>query len=420
MKKTNKTAINLLLAANAISSIAQGISMLAIPWYFAKANEADTFSLIFMSVNAVAILWIPYAGAIVDRFNRKSVFLGLTFFCGILTTALALVGFFSDFGTPAWAVGLAFAANFLNWSIHYPCLYAFGQEVSQPEDYGKVTSTIEIVGQVTTVTAGALSAILLEGTKADGSVNFFGYTLQLPFQVQSWAIEEIFLVDGLTYFVAFAIILLIRYEPLRVLVAETGSINERLKTGLNFLREKPNLMLFGVLSYCVFVGLLVTMFTTLAPYVQFILLRGGDIFALGDVFYAVGAIGAGLLVHRFFSRYSLPFGVTVLTFVAALAFVALWFNRDVVTMFCILFFLGVANAGVRILRMSYLFAHIPNHLSGRANGIFNLINVATRIVFSAAFALPFFQRTGIVDSMMVFAVFLFAVGGLLIWNYRKF
>jgi len=70
----NKKALYLLLSANAISHFAQGISMLAIPWYFAKhLNAASIFSIIYSIATFASLFWGLYAGTLIDRFPRKNI-----------------------------------------------------------------------------------------------------------------------------------------------------------------------------------------------------------------------------------------------------------------------------------------------------------------------------------------------------------
>ena len=52
--------------------------------------------------------------------------------------------------------------------------------------------------------------------------------------------------------------------------------------------------------------------------------------------------------------------------------------------------LGITNAGVRILRTTYLFSHVPNNIIGRAGSVFSSINVIVRMILIFIFSLPFF------------------------------
>ena len=63
--------------------------------------------------------------------------------------------------------------------------------------------------------------------------------------------------------------------------------------------------------------------------------------------------------------------------------------------------LGITNAGVRILRTTYIFNHIPNNLIGRAGSVFNSLNIIIRMMMIGVFALPFFN----IDDNIRYAYF---------------
>ena len=76
--------------------------------------------------------------------------------------------------------------------MHYPNLYAFGQEITEPKNYGKLNSYIEVQGQTTSVLAGAFAALLLTGTQ-NNMLEIAGFTFHLPFDINAWKIYEVFL-----------------------------------------------------------------------------------------------------------------------------------------------------------------------------------------------------------------------------------
>jgi uncharacterized protein (DUF486 family) len=53
--------------------------------------------------------------------------------------------------------------------------------------------------------------------------------------------------------------------------------------------------------------------------------------------------------------------------------------------------LGITNAGIRILRTTYLFNHIPNNLIGRSTSVFSSINIIVRMTLISVLAIPFFN-----------------------------
>ena len=55
------------------------------------------------------------------------------------------------------------------------------------------------------------------------------------------------------------------------------------------------------------------------------------------------------------------------------------------------FLLGITNAGVRILRTTYIFNHVPNNLIGRTGSVFNTLNIVVRMLLIGLFTFSFFH-----------------------------
>lgn len=380
----NKKALYALLTANAISQFAQGISMLAIPWYFAKQlGEASFFATFYAIATFATLFWGLYAGTLIDKFPRKNIFIGL---CLVSFTVLSIVssyGFYS--GTvPMTLVALVFCFTIFNYNIHYPTLYAFGQEISEKENYGKTNSLLEVIGQTTNVLSGAMAIVLIEGI----DTNVFGYDLE----IQAWSIQQIFALDACTYLIAMALIKSIKYTP----TVEKVAISKenawvRLKEGVQFLKANPLIFLFGNASYTVFIFVLVSTHLLWPMYIDQHLHVEGGIYATTKVLYAIGAVLSGFFITKLLKRINTITAVIILMSLATLAFTVLAVSQDVFILLGLGIFFGISNAGVRILRVTYLFNHIPNHIIGRSNSVFQSINIFLRSAFIGLFSLAFFS-----------------------------
>ncbi|MFK7979915.1 MAG: MFS transporter [Saprospiraceae bacterium] len=413
----NLKAILLLFLANSISAIAQGISMIAVPWYFALQEEMGLFALIFLATTLISIFWSLYGGTLIDQYNRKSIFLGLCVITGTALFAISGLGFYQGHLSSFW-VGAVFMITFLNYNLHFPAIYAFAQEIVPQAYYGKISSYLEIQHQITTITAGALAAILLEGT-LNGEINFFGFLFQTNWQIAPWQIHEIFLMDASTYVVAFCIIALIKYESLVTRKKESGNLLAQFKVGWDYLKSEKGISIFGVASFSVFVCMLIAHFYLFPSYVKNRLLENGDVYAAGDMYYAIGAIFAGLAIRKVFSSMSIPQSVMLMTLLCTLVFLILAVSKNLSVYYGMLLFLGVTNAGVRIQRTTYLLEHIPNQVYGRTGSIFFLSNIVFRIIFLSLFSLPFFTTgDNVIYGMYLFSGFLF-LSFLVLVYYRK-
>lgn len=401
-----KSWIPLLLSANAISGFAQGISMLSIPWYFAhKVNDMKSFGIAYAISTIISLFWSLYAGALVDRYNRKHIFLLLNLVCGCIIGAVALIGFNSG-GLNAFLVSLIFIITSLNYNLHYPALYAFAQEVSDKSNYGRINSMLEIQGQATTVLAGALGAILLSGTQ-NQYLNFLGLKIPLAFDIKAWEMHEIFMMDAITYFIAIVLIAVIKYVPDADKHIDYGSIVERMKGGFSYLKEHPLISLFGHLSYSIFVFLIVEIHLLLPLYVNNHLHENADVYAASEIFYAVGALMAGYGIRQFFKETHTVTAVIYMMLMTTLIIFIATFTCNSWIFFAFSLLIGVSNAGTRVLRVTYLFEQIPNHVIGRTGAVFQVVNIAIRSLFILLFSIPFFATgNNVIWAYFIGAVFL--------------
>jgi len=415
----NKQAIFFLFLANIISGIAQGISMVAIPWYFVKiVSLPEFFANSYLLITFLTLFWGVYAGTLIDRYSRKTLFIIINIVCGVLIGGIAVYGINTSF-LPDILVILVFGITIFNYNVHYPNLYAFGQEITEPKNYGKLNSYIEVQGQVTSVLAGAFAAILLTGT-TNNSLEIGGISFHLPIDIKAWKIYEVFLLDAVTYIIVIFIFILIKYTPITKEKIHTEDLFDRLKGGFQYLQDHPIIFVFGLASYMLFAFTLVEVHVLLPSYVKNFLDMDGNVFASAEIYYSFGAIFSGLLILRLLKKFNTVTGVIILIVVASFAFYLMAIYDILWVFFLGNFFIGITNAGVRILRTTYIFNHIPNNLIGRTNSIFNTLNIVARMLLIGIFTLPFFQ----LDSNIRFGylvglvMMLLAIIPLIIWYKR--
>lgn len=416
----NAPALTLLFIANSISGFAQGVSMLAIPWYFASIiNRPGTFGVMYAIVTFFTIFWTLFFGTYIDRYPRKNIFLGISIAGALVLGGVSLTGFVQG-EVPLPLIIAVFASTMFIYNIHYPTLYAFGQELTEKANYRKVNSLIEIMGQSTNMIAGAIAAILLSGTDADGAFNLLGWQINLPFVIERWEMHEIFLMDCSTYLLAIILISFIRYTPAENLRIDTAPILQRMKAGVSFLKDRKLLFIFGVCSYTIFVVLLVELHFLLPMYVDNHLQLEGDVYSSSEVYYTLGALAVGLTLGRLMQNISevkaIIFNMLATTIVMALC----TFTKSVGIFFFVSFVMGITNSGTRILRVTYLFNQIPNNIIGRASSVLHVINVLMRTGMILLFSLPFFaQGSNVRWAYLISGVFVLIFVFPLLANYKK-
>lgn len=416
----NKQAITLLFLSNIISGLAQGISMIAIPWYFIEIiDKPQFFALSYIVITTSTLFWGIYAGSLIDRYSRKKIFILTNIICGLFIGGIAFYGSLNGFLSEYLVVSV-FAVTIFNYNIHYPNLYAFGQEITEKSKYGKLNSYLEVQGQTTSLLAGAFAAILLTGTK-NKNLEIAGFNLSLPFDVNPWAIYDIFLMDALTYLAVIVIFSLIKYTPIVNEKIHTGSLFDRLKIGFNYLKQNPEIFIFGITSYMLFAFTLVELHVILPSYVHDFLLASGNVYASAEIYYSIGAIFSGVLILRLLKNLDTYISVILLMLLVSMAFFAMTFYNSLIVFFVGSLILGITNAGVRILRTTYLFNHIPNNLIGRATSVFSSLNIIVRISLISLLSVPFFDlgdniRWGYLIGV---AMMLVSISILIVLYFRK-
>lgn len=384
--------------------------MLAIPWYFARTQSTSFFNFSYGIITMVVLVFGLYAGTLVDRFSRKNNFLGNSLVCGTLLLLIAATGFYQQQLSDLLVV-MVFGITMLNYNIHYPALYAFGQELSEARDYARVNANIEVVGQSTSILSGGIAALMLEGVR----ISVWGIDVELT----PWPVWEIFLLNACTYFIAAGLILLIRYVPVVKTPVETN-IWQRVKTGFTYLKSHPGLLIFGIFSYSVFAMLLVEIHAVLPGYVDKHLHEKGTVFAIADGVYAIGALGAGLFVNKLFDSTRTQRAVILLTWLTAGIFIWAFATRSVWVIYAVSLILGFTNAGIRVLRLTHLFKQVPNELMGRVNSILNMVNLMIRMVFIFLFSAPFFSTGNqVIWAYFIMAVFLAMSAVVLVVNRKN-
>lgn len=385
----NIRALFLLFGANLVSGFAQGITMLSIPWYLVNQMGNEDGKLLNAAMVAIVTLgslfWGIYAGTLIDRFNRKRIF---QIFNGIDAVILILAASWSMYlgETPFYLMAIVFATTIFTYNVHYPNLYAFIQQLFEPKYYAKINSAIELQGQVTSALGMFIGGMLIAGPE-----NMPAWWPEM-LTTRAWDLSEIFLLDGFTYVLSFLLISLIKYESVRERKIDQGSVFKRIHQGFSYLWERKHFLLFGISSHLVFFATLVTIQIVLAIYISDYLQESAYSMASFKGTYAVGAVVAGLMGLTFIVKKGHPIPkIMVLMLVAGIAFGSFSITHSLTIFLIGAFFIGICNAGVRILRITYIISVIPPRVVGRVNSFFSVINVVERFLFSLLMTITFFS-----------------------------
>jgi MFS family permease len=322
--------------------------------------------------------WGLFAGTLIDRHNRKHLFMvNNTAGAIVLASASAFGYFVTPGGMPVVVLGLVMATTYMIFSIHYPNLYAFLQELFPPSWYGRVYSMVEFQGQLTNAIGMAVGAMLLDGTES------------LPwwpadFHITAWPMHKIFLMNACTYAAALSIISLIRYQMRERGAIARQTVRERLRTGLRYLNRNRPLLAFGLCSYAIFFGTLTFYPVILPAYINDVLQAEGAYMGLSESVFALGALGMGTVgigLSRWMARQNKIQMIMALLGIAVLMMAAMAVAPSTAMLLGMSVVFGLVNSGARIIRLTYILNIVPNEVIGRVNSTLSISNALARSLF---------------------------------------
>ncbi len=382
----NLPTIRRIFLANTISGIAQGISVISIPWYFANIYEKSSlWMLIYATANILGLFWSLYSGTLVDRLDRKKLLMAENIVGALVMIAVGTYGLYLGY-VPSLLAAIVFSVSILIFTTHYPTQFAFIQEILPPKDYIRMTSYLEIQGQLTSVFSGALAAMLLTGFQYD----FQLLGMLIPISIPKWDLTEIFLLDGLTYIITFFVVSSISYYSITERTIDQGGLWERYKQGIQYFKKEPIQFVFGNASFTIFLTILLSAFAVNPTYITKALQADSWVYCLSEIAFALGAILSGIFIRRIFHQGSPVKGILAMTLFCVIAYLLMATVFHTWLFIGLFLFIGLCNAGARILRFQFILTTIPNRVIGRTSGVVLAINFMIRIFFGLLFSLPFF------------------------------
>ena len=332
---------------------------MAIPWLLiqqphGKAILGYTNSI----VTLVILLLLPYLGKLVDRNSRKAIvliFLALGFAVNILVIAVMLL----RGRVEVWELLTVFAYGSLGASVYYPAQFALNQEIFAHDQYEQLSGAIEIQWQAASMIAGAAGALLIS-------------------RVPLWVILAI---DATTYAVSFCLVTRLAYSRSK-LASSTTSALKMMWEGVSYLQQRPRLSIVMFASFLPFLALMVANY--LSPiFVRDTLGMGSEVYAAGEISYAIGAVVAGLSIPFINGKIGL---IPTLFFTIGCYTIAVALNPilPVTAVFLISFMLqGWGNAGSRVARSILVLKTVPNEIIGRVNLFYSAIERLLRAALLA-------------------------------------
>jgi MFS family permease len=351
-----------ILAANLLSSIGSGITMIAVPWLLvSKGDGATIFGYATIVMTLINFIMAPFIGQWVDRFSRKKLLMLGELIGFLIILTFAIIGFSGmDYGN--WHYMILYGIGSFYYNLFYPGMFALNQEIFPKSAYKSLNGAMEIQGQLSSVIAGALAAIIID------KIN----------------LEWLLLLDATTYLSAFFLFWAIPYVPKTIDFVRSDSFWVKLTEGYRYMSNRPTLFVFLMASFMPFIGVMVTNY--LFPvYLADVLKVEGSIYGAQSMFYGVGAVFAGISIPFLSNKLGNEKSIVITASIYTIGISLIIFTNIIPMYLVLISLLAFGNAGTRVARNSYLMDVVPNEIVGRVDSLFRTVGLAIRVLLLSIF-----------------------------------
>lgn len=146
--------------AQAFSLLGSGLVQFSLVWWLAK--ETDSASVLALATTAALlpeIVLSPFAGALVDRWNRKRIMIYADLFVALATAILALI-FFAGW-IQHWHIYALMFARALGGLFHWPAMQASTSLMVPDEHLSRVAGINQSLRGVLSIASPPLAALLI-------------------------------------------------------------------------------------------------------------------------------------------------------------------------------------------------------------------------------------------------------------------
>lgn len=221
-----------------VSGLGSSMSALALEfWIYGETGSVTNLAMIALAYTIPQVIVSPFAGALVDRWDRRVVMLGADVVAAMVTTALVLI-----YAADALAVGhliVAVAIIGIAGSFQGPAWMASLTLLVRKEQLGRANGLVQLAGGTTMVLAPLLAGVVLE---------FSG-------------LQTVLLIDLATFAAALGTLAVVRFPGPERSTADRTSLRGEAMQGWRFVRERPGL--FGLLWIVAGVNFALTFFNVL-------------------------------------------------------------------------------------------------------------------------------------------------------------
>ena len=350
-----------------ISTVGSSMSDFALGiWVYTSSGSVFQFALISLAFVVPKLLISPYAGVIVDRWNRRTVMILSDCVHALLMGGVLLI---LSFGAlQSWHLYMVTALAALASAFQWPAYQALVPELVPAAKLGRANGMIDLshgIGELAAPVGGGLLLVWL-------------------------GLRGIVFIDLITFFVALTTLLIVRVPALAAKVetvknavqADAPSWRAEFWEGWTFIRRDRGL--WQLMLYIGITVFLTSFMTVLTPPLVLGLVNEaslGIILTVGGM----GLLGGGVLMSVWGGPQPRIYGLLIFDLLTVAAMLLAGFQTTVPTLALVAFLFFVGMPVSRSSAQSIWQSKVPPHLHGRVFATRDMLAIgATPLAFLAA------------------------------------
>ena len=282
-----------LLLANLINRFGDSVESIAFTWLVYQITKSATWSAIVFALNMLPNVIIqPFAGAIVEKMNKKLVVIATHFLRALLIT-LFIILFKLDYVNPLILSCFTLIITTVE-SFNLPASTAFTMQVIKREDINAGISLNSVFSNVASLVGSGVAGFI----------------------IATFGVDTAMFIDVTTFIIAAILIKLIK-EAANTFPNNTDSTKNNssgyikmLKEGIVYVFKTPVVRNFCIL--CIVLNFMLIPFSALqAPIADNIFGMGSELLSIAGIFSSIGGI-VGAILLPYIAKTLSPLRITIL------------------------------------------------------------------------------------------------------------
>jgi MFS family permease len=362
-----KRALRFVFAANVISMLGSGMNAAAVAWYILQATHSEIALGTFAVLQTIpAMLMLPFTGVIIDREDRRRLVMMLDAARAVVILTVSILAFMGK--ARVWELYLMNTLVAAGFWMFWPTITALIQELTPGEEF---------VHANTFLLAGVQGGWLIAGSIVGFVYNRIG-------------LGGVLLIDFSTYLVSFLCYFAVRKgrhvvprpAELRadIMAAETAveRFVREMREGIQFLRDKPKLVLLGV-SWALFLAAMMTGVVVTPPLSDKVFHAGAVGYGWLNAGWGTGAFVSALYAPWFIAGLGTRRAIAISMGLLTISMIVAPLSPVLAIAVLVYAVMGSARGVTGVAMNTGIMEQVPQHFMGRVQNTFYFAGTALQI-----------------------------------------